>query len=49
MLNQYKVAVVQAALCDYLDDKAEGLLYADIDLGAIAIAKSFADPAGHYV
>ena len=37
-----------AALCDYLDDKAEGLLYADIDLGAIAIAKSFADPAGHY-
>ena len=37
-----------AALCDYLDDNAEGLLYADIDLGAIAIAKSFADPAGHY-
>ena len=37
-----------APLCDYLDDKAEGLLYADIDLGAIAIAKSFADPAGHY-
>ena len=37
-----------APLCDYLDDSAEGLLYADIDLGAIAIAKSFADPAGHY-
>ena len=37
-----------APLCDYLDDNAEGLLYADIDLGAIAIAKSFADPAGHY-
>ncbi len=37
-----------APLCDYLDDNAEGLLYADIDLAAIAIAKSFADPAGHY-
>ena len=37
-----------APLCDYLDESAEGLLYADIDLGAIAIAKSFADPAGHY-
>ena len=37
-----------APMCDYLDDDAEGLLYADIDLGAIAIAKSFADPAGHY-
>ena len=37
-----------ASLCDYLDESAEGLLYADIDLGAISIAKSFADPAGHY-
>ena len=37
-----------APLCDYLDENAEGLLYADIDLDAIAIAKSFADPAGHY-
>ena len=37
-----------APLCDYLDENTEGLLYADIDLGAIAIAKSFADPAGHY-
>ena len=37
-----------APMCDYMDDDAEGLLYADIDLGAIAIAKSFADPAGHY-
>ena len=37
-----------APLCDYLDENAEGLLYADIDLGAISIAKSFADPAGHY-
>ncbi len=37
-----------APLCDYLDENTEGLLYAEIDLGAIAIAKSFADPAGHY-
>ena len=37
-----------APLCDYLDENEEGLLYADIDLDAIAIAKSFADPAGHY-
>lgn len=37
-----------ARLCDYLEEDAEGLLYADIDLGAISIAKSFADPAGHY-
>jgi len=37
-----------APLCSYLDENAEGLLYADIDLGAISIAKSFADPAGHY-
>jgi len=26
----------------------EGLVFADIDLGAIAIAKCFADPIGHY-
>ena len=37
-----------AALCDYLEEDAEGLLYADVDFGAITIAKSFADPAGHY-
>ncbi|MCY4363540.1 MAG: carbon-nitrogen hydrolase family protein [Gammaproteobacteria bacterium] len=37
-----------APMCDYLEDDAQGLLYADIDLGAISIAKSFADPAGHY-
>jgi len=35
-------------LCEKLADDAEGLLYADIDLGAIAVAKSFADPVGHY-
>ena len=37
-----------APLCNYLDEDKEGLLYADLDLGAISIAKSFADPAGHY-
>ena len=26
----------------------EGIVYADIDLGMISLAKSFADPAGHY-
>ncbi len=35
-------------LCEPLAATEEGLLYADIDLGAIAIAKSFADPVGHY-
>lgn len=35
-------------LCEPLSDIEEGLLFADIDLGAIAIAKSFADPVGHY-
>ena len=37
-----------APLCNYLEEAEEGLLYAEIDLGAIAIAKSFVDPAGHY-
>jgi aliphatic nitrilase len=37
-----------APLCNYLEEDEEGLLYAAIDLGAITIAKSFADPAGHY-
>ncbi len=36
------------ALCEPLAPQEEGLLYADIDLGAIAVAKSFADPVGHY-
>jgi nitrilase len=31
-----------------LPENAEGILYADIDLGMISIAKSAADPAGHY-
>lgn len=37
-----------APLCDYLEETAEGLLYADLDLDAVSVAKSFADPAGHY-
>jgi aliphatic nitrilase len=35
-------------LCEPLPPDAEGLLIADLDLGAIAIAKSAADPVGHY-
>ena len=35
-------------LCDPLADTEEGLLLAELDLGAIAVAKSFADPVGHY-
>lgn len=35
-------------LADPLDPSEEGLLFAEIDLGAIAVAKSFADPVGHY-
>ncbi|HXV98046.1 MAG TPA: carbon-nitrogen hydrolase family protein [Anaerolineae bacterium] len=31
-----------------LPENEEGLLYADIDLGMISIAKAAADPAGHY-
>ena len=35
-------------ICEPLPETEEGLLFADIDLGAIAVAKSFADPVGHY-
>lgn len=35
-------------LCEPLADTEEGLLFAEIDLGDIAVAKSFADPVGHY-
>ncbi len=35
-------------MCSPLGPEEEGILYADIDLGAIAVAKSFADPVGHY-
>jgi aliphatic nitrilase len=36
------------AMCEQLAHDEEGLLFAEIDLGAIAVAKSFADPVGHY-
>ena len=35
-------------MCEPLPETEEGLLFADLDLGAIAVAKSFADPVGHY-
>ena len=35
-------------MCEPLPESEEGLLFAELDLGAIAIAKSFADPVGHY-
>jgi aliphatic nitrilase len=35
-------------LCEPLPEDAEGILYADADVAMIAIAKSAADPAGHY-
>jgi aliphatic nitrilase len=37
-----------APLCDKLAPDAEGLLYAQVNLGAISVAKAAADPAGHY-
>lgn len=36
------------ALCEPLKPTEEGILFAEIDLGFISIAKSFADPVGHY-
>lgn len=35
-------------LVDKLPEDKEGILYAEIDLGAIGMAKNAADPAGHY-
>lgn len=35
-------------ISDALDPREEGLVYADIDLGLIPLAKAAADPAGHY-
>jgi nitrilase len=35
-------------LHESLDPAAEGLVYADLDLGLIPLAKAAADPAGHY-
>ena len=37
-----------APLAQTLPPDQEGLLYADIDLGMISVAKAAADPAGHY-
>nr|AAR97492.1 nitrilase [uncultured organism] len=36
------------ALCEKLPENQEGLLYAEIDLGVISMAKSAMDPVGHY-
>jgi nitrilase len=36
------------ALCEKLPEDQEGLLYAEIDLGLISLAKSAMDPVGHY-
>ncbi|MGA2552727.1 MAG: carbon-nitrogen hydrolase family protein [Burkholderiaceae bacterium] len=33
---------------DPLPENAEGIIYAEIDLGMISLAKAAADPAGHY-
>lgn len=35
-------------LCEHLPESEEGLLFADIDLAMIRVAKAAADPAGHY-
>lgn len=37
-----------APLGGTLPENEEGILYADIDLGTISLAKAAADPAGHY-
>jgi aliphatic nitrilase len=37
-----------APLCEPLPEDREGILYADAHLDAISIAKSAADPSGHY-
>ena len=37
-----------APLCAPLAPDVEGLVIADIDLGAIMFAKAAADPVGHY-
>jgi aliphatic nitrilase len=35
-------------LCEALPDDKEGILYADLDIGMISLAKAAADPVGHY-
>ncbi len=37
-----------APLCDPLPETAEGILYAEVDLGTIGVAKAAYDPVGHY-
>jgi aliphatic nitrilase len=37
-----------SSLAEKLAPDQEGLLYAEIDLGMIGVAKNAADPAGHY-
>lgn len=37
-----------APLCEPIPETEEGILYADIDLGAISVAKAALDPVGHY-
>ncbi|WP_321816586.1 MULTISPECIES: carbon-nitrogen hydrolase family protein [unclassified Paraburkholderia] len=37
-----------APLCEPLGETQEGLLYADVDLGVIGVAKAAYDPVGHY-
>lgn len=36
------------SLCEPLAEYEEGILYAEVDIGAFTIAKCFADPVGHY-
>jgi nitrilase len=35
-------------MCKPLAETEEGLLYADVDLGSISLAKAAYDPSGHY-
>lgn len=35
-------------MCEPLPESQEGILYADVDLGAIGVAKAAYDPVGHY-
>ena len=35
-------------ISDLLDEHAEGIVYADVDLSLIPISKMAADPSGHY-
>jgi aliphatic nitrilase len=37
-----------APIAPTLPPDQEGIIYADIDLGVISVAKAAADPAGHY-